>query len=66
MASTRPRRCKRNVAWNREWARQHLEEYARSGLSVQNFCFAYGLTVHTFNGWRRRLNRAVRRLFKLT
>jgi hypothetical protein len=25
MAGTRGRRCKRSSAWNREWARQHVE-----------------------------------------
>ena len=56
MAVTRGRRCKRSSAWNREWARQHVEAQAESGLSVQDFCFAYGLPVYTFYGWRRRLN----------
>ena len=55
MARTRGRRCKRSSAWNREWARQHVEAQAESGLSVQDFCFAYGVAVHTFYGWRRRL-----------
>lgn len=49
------RRCKRSSAWNREWARQHVEAQAESGLSVQDFCFAYGVEVRTFYGWRRRL-----------
>ena len=56
MARIRGRRCKRGSAWNREWARQHVEAQAESGLSVQDFCFAYGLPVYTFYGWRRRLN----------
>ena len=56
MAVTRGRRCKRSSAWNREWARQHVEAQAESGLSVQDFCFAYGLPVRTFYTWRRRLN----------
>lgn len=55
MARIRGRRCKRSSAWNREWARQHVEAQAESGLSVQDFCFAYGVAVHTFYGWRRRL-----------
>lgn len=55
MARTRGRRCKRSSAWNREWARQHVEAQAESGLSVEDFCFAYGLAVRTFYGWRRRL-----------
>ena len=57
MAGTRPRRCKRSQAWNRECGRQHLEAQAESGLSVHDYCFAYGLEVHTFYNWRRRLNR---------
>ena len=56
MAGRRPRRCKRSAAWNREWARQHVEAQAESGLSVAGFCFAYGLPVRTFYTWRRRLN----------
>jgi len=56
MARTRGRRCKRSAAWNREWARQHVEAQAESGLSVADFCFAYGLPVRTFYTWRRRLN----------
>jgi hypothetical protein len=55
MARPRGRRCKRSSAWNREWARQHVEAQATSGLSVQDFCFAYSVAVHTFYGWRRRL-----------
>ena len=55
MARIRGRRCKRSSAWNREWARQHVEAQAESGLSVEDFCFAYGVSVHTFYGWRRRL-----------
>jgi transposase-like protein len=55
MADTRPRRCKRNPAWNREQGRQHVEAQAESGLSVQDYCFAHGLPVHTFHNWRRRL-----------
>ena len=57
MAGTRPRRCKRSQAWNREWGRQHLEAQAESGLSVHDYCFAYGLEAHTLYNWRRRLNR---------
>jgi transposase-like protein len=34
-----------------------LEAQAESGLSVHDYCFAYGLEVHTFYNWRRRLNR---------
>ena len=49
------RRCRRSSAWNREWARQHVEVQAESGLTVQDFCFAYGVSVQTFYGWRRRL-----------
>jgi len=56
MAGRRPRCCKCSLAWNREWARQHVEAQAESGLSVQDFCFAYGLPVRTFYTWRRRLN----------
>jgi transposase-like protein len=56
VALTRGRRCKRSLAWNRQWARQHVEAQAESGLSVADFCFAYGLPVRTFYGWRRRLN----------
>jgi transposase-like protein len=55
MARRPGRRCKRSSAWNREWARQHVEAQAESGLSVQDFCFAHGVQVHTFYGWRRRL-----------
>ena len=55
MARIRGRRCKRSSAWNREWARQHVEAQAESGLSVQDFCFAYGVSVDTFYGWHRRL-----------
>jgi transposase-like protein len=57
MAGTRARRCKRSPAWNRGWGRQHLEAQAESGLSVHDYCFAYGLEAHTFYNWRRRLNR---------
>jgi transposase-like protein len=32
-----------------------VEAQAESGLSVQDFCFAHGVQVHTFYGWRRRL-----------
>src|SRR5512140_2573020 len=55
MARRQGRRCKRSSAWNREWARQHVEAQAASGLSVQDFCFAYGVSVDRFYGWRRRL-----------
>ena len=57
MAGTRARRCKRSQAWNRGWGRQHLEAQAESGLSVHDYCFAYGLEAHTLYNWRRRLNR---------
>ena len=55
MAGARPRRCKRSPLWTREQGRQHLEAQAASGLSVQDYCFAYGLAPHTFHNWRRRL-----------
>jgi len=48
---------KRNPAWNREQGRQHLEAQAESGLTIQDYCFAYGVPVHTFHNWRRRLQR---------
>jgi transposase-like protein len=35
---------------------RHVEAQAESGLSVQDFCFAYGLPVRSFYPWRRRLN----------
>jgi transposase-like protein len=34
-----------------------VEAQGESGLSVQDFCFAYGLPVRTFYNWRRCLNR---------
>ena len=54
MAETRPRRCKRSPAWNRQERRQHVEDQAASGLSVQDYCFAHGLSVNAFQGWRGR------------
>jgi transposase-like protein len=57
MGDTGPRRWKRSWAWKREWGREHLKAQAESGLSIQDYCFAYGLRVHTFPNWRRRLNR---------
>ena len=56
IAETRPRRCKRSAAWNREWARLHVEAQAESRLSVQDSCSAYGLPVRAFCAWRRRVN----------
>lgn len=57
MAGSRPRRCKRNPAWNQEQGRQHVKAQVESGLSIQDYCFAHGLKVHTFHNWRRRLKR---------
>jgi hypothetical protein len=53
MADTRPRRCSRSPAWNREERRKHVEDQAASGLDVQDYCFANGLNVKAFYGWRR-------------
>ena len=53
MADTRPRRCKRSPAWNREERRKHVEDQAASGLCVQDYCFAHGLSVRAFYSWRR-------------
>lgn len=57
MADTGSRPCKRSPAWNREQGRQHVKAQAESGLTVQDYCFAHGLLVHTFHNWRRRLKR---------
>ena len=57
MADTRPRRCKRSPVWNREQGRQHVQAQAESSLTIQDYCFAHGLNVHTFHNWRRRLKR---------
>jgi transposase-like protein len=43
--------------WTREQGRQHVQAQAESGLSVQDYCFAYGLNMHTFHHWRRRVKR---------
>ena len=55
MAETRPLRCRRSPAWNRQERRQHVEDQGASGLSVQDYCFAHGLSVQAFYGWRRSL-----------
>lgn len=57
MVDIRPRRCKRSPAWTREQGCQHVEAQAESGLTVQDYCFAHGLPVHTFHNWRRRLKK---------
>ena len=56
MADTRSRRCRRSWGWKSEWGREHLEAQAESGLTIQDYCVANGLPVHTFHSWRRRLN----------
>jgi len=37
-----------------QWQRL-VEEQGQSGLSQRAFCETYGLTVSTFNNWKRRL-----------
>lgn len=46
----------RDMALERAW-RKRMREYARSGLTIRQFCEQEGLVAHQFSWWRSELNR---------
>jgi len=49
----------------REYWRERIAEQERSGLSVQRFCEAQGLTEQSFYQWRKRLRESLPMRFAL-
>ena len=47
-------RCKPSPVYIRAEQRQHVADQAAGSLSVQDYCFAYGLSSRAFYSWRRR------------
>jgi hypothetical protein len=46
----------RDLALEQAW-RKRMREYARSGLTIRQFCEQEGLVAHQFSWWRSELNR---------
>ena len=50
MANRQEANARKIVAWQR-----HIDAHSRSGLSQQRYCESRGLSLSTFQLWRRRL-----------